>query len=194
MKRSIILAALLLAGAAANAQSAANAQGVSYSYAQLAYQRVSASGGYNGDGYLLAGSIGFNDHWYGIVRLGNADLSRGTTLGQLGIGAGYHTALTANTDFFATLEYIEVDASANGFGGIGDNGYGAKIGARGMITPKFELQGTLGYADLGGGSNTTTLGVAGWYSFGGKFAAGITIDVEEDVDIFGLNLRWFFDR
>lgn len=188
MKRSIILAALLLAG------TVTNAQGVSYDYAQIGYQRLSASGGADGDGYLLAGSIAFNDHWYGLVDWADADLSGGAGLNQLGIGAGYHTSISGGTDFFASLKYIEVDASANGFGGIGDNGYGATIGARGMLSPKFELQGTLGYVDLGGGSDGAVLGVAGWYSFGGKFAVGLTAEFEEDIDVWGLNLRWFFDR
>ena len=82
----------------------------------------------------------------------------------------------------------------DGFGNIGDNGFGVTIGARGMLTPRFELQGTVGYFDLGGGADGTALGVEGWYSFGGKFAAGVTADFDEDVTSLGLAVRWYFDR
>jgi hypothetical protein len=188
MQRLLIFAALLLAG------SYASAQGISYSYLELGYQRVSLDDGPDGDGLGIASSFAFTDHWYGFANYRNADFNFGNDLGQLAVGAGYHVPLSANTDFFGELAYVDVTASANGFGSIGDNGIGATIGARGMLTPKFELQGTLSYVDLGGGSDGTSIGVAGWYSFGGKFAAGVTADFEDDANSLGLGVRWYFDK
>jgi hypothetical protein len=188
MKRVTLLVTLLLAG------EATKAEGVSYDFVQAGYRNASADGGIDGDGYLLAGSFAFNDHWYGRIDWADVDLDFGITLDQLGVGVGYHTDLTGNTDVFGLLEYIDTNASANGLSGLGNNGFGASIGVRGMLAPKFELQGTVSYVDLGGGSDGLVLGVAGWYSFGGSFAAGITADFEEDIDAYGLNLRWYFDK
>ncbi len=63
-----------------------------------------------------------------------------------------------------------------------------------MLTPKFELQGTLGYADLGGGFDGTAIGAEGWYTFGGKFAAGVTAEFADDANVIGLAVRWYFDK
>jgi hypothetical protein len=188
MQRLLILATLLLAG------SYASAQGVSYNYLELGYQRVDLDNGPTGDGFSLGGSVSFTESWYAVAGYGTADFNFGADLDQINIGAGYHLPLSENTDLFAELAYIDVSAGADGFVGLGDNGFGVTIGARGMLTPRFELRGTAGYFDLGGGADGTALGVEGWYSFGGKFAAGITANFEEDVTSLGLAVRWYMDR
>jgi hypothetical protein len=188
MQRLLILAALLLVG------SYANAQGVSYNYAEFGYQRVSIDGGSNGDGLVVSGSFMFNESWYGIAGYGTADFSSGVDVDEVYIGAGYRLPLSKGTDFFGELAYVDASGNANGFGSSGANGFAATIGARGMLAPKFELQGTLSYVDLGGGADGTAIGVKGWYSFGGKFAAGITAEFGDDADVLGLAVRWYFDR
>jgi hypothetical protein len=188
MQRLLILAALLLAG------SYANAQGVSYNYAEFAYQRVSIDRGPDGNGLAVSGSFAFNESWYGFAGYSSADFNFGIDLDQVYIGAGYHLPLTKSTDFFGELAYVDASADANGFGSSGDNGIAAIIGARGMLTPRFELQGTLSYVDLGGGGSSTAIGAEGWYTFGGKFAAGITTEFGDDADAFGLGVRWYFDK
>lgn len=188
MKRLIIAAALLLASVGASAQ------GVSYNYLSLGYERVSASGGVDGDGLGIGGSFEFAESWYGFVGYSSLDLDFGSSANHLALGAGWHTALTANTDFFASLAYIDVNAKANGFTSLGDNGIGASIGVRGMLTPVFELQGSISYTDLGGGSSGTSLGVIGWYSFTESFAGGLSIESGDDADGFGLGVRWYYGR
>jgi len=188
MQRLLIMATLIMAG------SYANAQGVSYNYAEFGYQRVSVDGGPDGDGLAVSGSFAFNESWYGIAGYSTADFNFGNDLDEIYIGAGYRVPLTKNTDFFADLAYVDVSANSNGFDGFGDNGFAATIGARGMLTPKFELQGTLGYADLGGGLDGTAIGAEGWYTFGGKFAAGVTAEFADDANAIGLAVRWYFDK
>jgi hypothetical protein len=188
MQRLLILASLILAG------SYANAQGVSYNYAEFGYQRVSVDGGPDGDGLAVSGSFAFNESWYGVAGYSTADFNFGNDLDKIYLGAGYRLALSTNTDFFGELAFVDASANANGFDSSGDNGFAATIGARGMLTPKIELQGTLSYVDFGGGGDSTAIGVEGWYTFGGKFAAGVTTDFSDDVNVLGLAVRWYFDK
>ena len=188
MQRLLILASLLLVG------SYANAQGVSYNYAEFGYQWASVDGGSDGDGLAVSGSFAFNQSWYGVAGYSSADFGSSSDLDEIYIGAGYHLPLNTNTDFFGELAYVDVSGNANAFGGSGDNGFAATIGARGMLTPKFELQGTFSYVDFGGGGDGTALGIKGWYTFGGKFAAGVTAEFGDDIDVLGLAVRWYFDK
>ena len=186
MRQSIILAALLLASSYAGAQS------VSYDYLELGYQSVDIDNGPSGNGWSLGGSFSFAERWYGFANFSNADFNFGIDLEQLAVGAGYHLPLSKATDFFAELAYIDASAGANGFDSADDNGFGASIGARGMLTPKFELQGTISYVDLGGGADGTALGAEGWYHFNPQFAGGVTTAFGDDANTIGLALRWNF--
>lgn len=188
MQRYILSGVMLLVAATAAAE------GVSYNYVQGGYQSVSIDGGPDGDGFGIGGSLDFGNNWYGFVNYGKASFDFGIDLDELAVGAGYHVDLTENTDFFGTLAYIDVSAGADGFGSIGENGLGVTIGVRGMVSEKLELKASASYVDFGNGADGTSLGVAGWHSFGGDFALGISADFDENVSAYGIGVRWYFDK
>jgi hypothetical protein len=196
MQRFLLLGALCLSMATAAAQTNAKAPPVeiSYGYLQGGYQEVSLDNGPDGDGFGIGGSFEFSDSVYAFASYGTASFDFGVDLDELAIGAGYHTRITGSTDVFAALAYIVADADSNAFGSLDENGFGATIGVRGMLSPKLELAASIGYVDLGNGADGTSLGGAAWYSLGSKLALGINADFAENGESFGVGVRWYFDK
>jgi hypothetical protein len=70
----------------------------------------------------------------------------------------------------------------------------AEIGLRGMIGERFELNGSLAYVDYGDGGDTTAFGGGVLYNFSDAFAAGFSIDIDEDLTAYGIGIRFYFDN
>ena len=196
MQRFLLLGALCLSTAIAAAQTNAKAPPVeiSYSYIQGGYQEVSLDNGPDGDGFGIAGSFEFSDSMYAFASYGTASFDFGVDLDELAMGAGYHTRISESADVFAALAYIVADAGSNAFGSLDENGFGATIGVRGMLSRRLELAASIGYVDLGKGADGASLGGAAWYSLGSKLALGINADFAEDGESYGVGVRWYFGR
>lgn len=100
--------------------------------------------------------------------------------------------MSERTDFFATLSYLNAKASARGFESVDEDGYGVALGIRSMLTDSFELNGSIGYADLGDGADGTSFNAGALYSFTENFAIGFDIGVDEDVTLYGIGARFYF--
>ncbi len=100
--------------------------------------------------------------------------------------------ISDNADFYGALSFVRAEASASGFGSVDDDGYAATIGVRGMIAERFELNGSLGYVDFGDGGDSTSFGAGALYSFTDTVAAGFSVNIDDDVTIYGLGLRVYF--
>lgn len=186
-----IIAAVLLALAAPSF-----ADQPSYNYVAAGYQRLEIDDDFgldlSADGFQVDGSFAIADNWHIIAAYGAADFGYGVDLSQLSIGAGYHSAISANTSFFADLAYIQAEVSASGFGSIDESGYGVRAGLRGMPSERVELEGYVSYADLGDGGDGTSVGGAAWYKFTESFGLGLTASAEEDVFGYGVSARLYF--
>ncbi len=115
-------------------------------------------------------------------------------LSQLSLGGGYRFNVTESTDVFAqvTYENLEVGASAQGNSeSEDDNGFGATIGVRAMVTNALELGAHIGYLDIAEESETA-LGVSAYYYFTDNIAVGATYEAWDGVDFIGLNARYAF--
>lgn len=191
MLRSLAYVSLLAVAAPALAE------GPNWNYIEGSYERVEFDddvGGFDvdGDGFGIAGSFEIADSWHAFASYGSADFDFDIDLDQLVIGGGLHTPISDNTDFVANLAYVRVDASALGFS-VDDDGFGASIGVRGMMSPQVELEAYVDYVDLSDSGDDTSFRAAGWYSFTENFAAGLQIGTGDDTTSYGIGARVYFD-
>jgi hypothetical protein len=56
----------------------------------------------------------------------------------------------------------------------------------------FELNGSIGYSDLGDGADGTAFNAGALYSFTPTFAIEFGIGIDEDVTLYGLGGRFYF--
>jgi opacity protein-like surface antigen len=193
MKRALLglaLAALL----PVSAQAADNA--VSYNYVEGGYTNADWAEG-DFDGFSLAGSIGFADHWYGSATYRQVDDNDfDVTLDETTINLGWHTAIQQNVDFFAELGYVNLGVDIEDFDSESENGYRAGLGVRAMVAPNFELKGKVSYTDISELDGEFGVGVGAVWHFNPTW--GITGSYEhtqlldEDMDIWGLGIRASF--
>lgn len=171
---------------------------LSYNFIQLGYQQLDLDEdlipgvSIDGNGFGVSGSFEINDSWFIDVGYSKLDFDFDVELDQYAIGAGWHTGMSDNADFFATLSYVSAEASASGLGSVDEDGIGAKIGVRGMIGENFELGGSIAYVDLGDAGDGSTFGAHGVYNFSENFGAGFTVEIDEDVTAYGLGVRIYF--
>lgn len=113
---------------------------------------------------------------------------------QLSLGAGYSYHVTDNTDMYVQVTYEGIDIGASAQGNSAsedDNGFGAALGFRSMLTETFELGANIGYLDVYDESETT-FGASAYYYFTNAVAVGATYEAWDGVDFMGLNLRYAF--
>lgn len=173
------------------------ADDISYNYMELGYQKIDIDDpglGFDvdGDGFGVAGSFEVGESLFVGLSYSQADFDFGIDLDQMAAGLGWHTTLSNNSDFYALLQYVRAEASLSGFPSVDEDGIGATIGVRGMVTDSLELAGSLGYVDLGDAGDGTTFGVQLLYSFTENFAAGVFLDIEEDATGYGAGVRFYW--
>lgn len=142
-----------------------------------------------GKGFYLTGR--YRDVSEDIVAFGQ---SVELDVSQLSLGAGYSLHVTDTTDVYGQITYENLELGASGAGGSDsedENGFGAEIGVRSMLTEKFELGAKIGYLDVADESETT-FGASAYYYVTDSLAVGATYEMWEDVDFMGLNLRYAF--
>jgi len=194
------LSALTLLALAAPAM----AGDLSYTYVQGGYQRIDIDddfiGSIDGDGFGLGFSFEVGENFFIAGSYGTAELDTDAFFGltvdydQTDIGLGYHGAVSDKTDFYGILSWVKAEASISGFASEDDDGYGLTVGLRSMVTDKVELEGHIGYVDLGDSGDGTAVGVGALYAFTPNFAAGATVDFDEDVTTYGIGARVYFGR
>ena len=188
-KLTASLLALVLAGPAI-------AGDLSYNFVEGGYQRVEfdeSNIDVDGDGFGIGGSFEINENVFALASYATADFDFGIDLNQLAVGVGYHVDVSPNADFFAALSFVRAEVEASGFGSADDDGFGATIGMRGMVSEQVELFGTLSYVDLGD-DNSTALGGGALYSLTDTFALGANVEFDEDVTSYGITARLYFGR
>ena len=192
MLRYLSIGALMLSSATAMAE------GPSYSYIEADYREVDidiAPGiDADGDGFGVAGSVAINDNWFVFAGYAASEFESVVDLDQTTLGAGWNSAISEKTDWFATLSYIDLKLSAAGFGSFSDDGFGASVGLRSMLNPNFELYGSLGYSDLGDGGDGTAVTAGLWYTVAGNLALGLGAEVGSDITTYGIGIRLYFDK
>jgi hypothetical protein len=166
---------------------------LNYNYLQAGYQRFDFDGAFEEyDGYGIGGSFAVADSWFIDASYGTVDLGAGVDLDTLSAGFGYHVGIADNMDFYGSLSWVRADVSVAGFGSGSEDGYGATIGLRGMLSDSVELTGSVSYVDLGDGADDTTVGAGLLYSFTDNVAVGIFIDADDDATAYGGGIRVYW--
>ena len=145
----------------------------------------------------ISGSVAITDQVFIQGGYANADFDDvfGISLEEddFFLGVGWHTASSTNTDFIIDVNYLYADAEAC-FGGLcisdDDSGFGLNLGLRSlMANDKFELAGSVGYADIGASSDFVVAGSARFH-FSSAFSGAIGAAFSDDVTQYGVNLRF----
>ncbi len=176
----------------------AKADSPSYNFIQAGYQSIEIDIGagfdVDGDGYGLGGSFEIGDNMFAFASYATADFDFGVDLNQLQAGLGYRLGLTDNTDFFASLAYVDAEVEASGFGSVDDSGYGATIGVRSNVSDLIELFGEVAYVDFGSGGDSTAVGGGIWFNLTDSFALGLGAAFDDDVTSYGASARLYFGK
>lgn len=194
MKRALFALAL----AAALPLSAQAADGLRYSYVEASYQ----SSDYFSetfDGYALAGSVGFNEHWYGNASYRNVNNDEfDVGLDETTVNVGWHNALSSKADFIAELGYVDVGLDANALGSDSANGYRVAAGVRGLFAPNFEGSIKARYTDLNEDGSNGEFGVGVGAVYHVNTTWGITAGYDHDkladegIDTWSVGVRASF--
>ncbi|MDJ0910243.1 MAG: hypothetical protein QNI99_13680 [Woeseiaceae bacterium] len=172
------------------------ADGIDYNYIEAGYYELDLDDSIidvDGDGINIIGSFEVGESMFVRAEYATADLDFGVDLDELYIGLGVHTPIGNNADFFGIINYVSLEASAFGLS-EDDDGFGATVGVRSMVTDTVELAGQIEYIDLSDSGDDTSFGGSAWYYFSDNFSVGLTADFSDDITRYGLGARLFFGQ
>lgn len=182
MKTKIFAIALV-----ALAPFAASADDASYKYFDLSYQMGSADpGGSDFDGFQIKASGEFSDNWFVDFSYGDYAFDPTGDFSDMALFVGWK-----NDIFFAKIGFEDAEAFA-----VSDSGYALDFGVRSMMSESFELNGHIGYSDLGSFDTFTNYGFGGVWFFGENMGISFNYDMRAgdtvDIDAMGVGFRYNF--
>ncbi|HKR34652.1 MAG TPA: outer membrane beta-barrel protein [Steroidobacteraceae bacterium] len=186
--RGLALAALAL-------PLASHADVMDYSYAELGYVDADFDADafdtdVDGDGFALRGSLAVNPNFFVFAGYQDLDFDFDVDASVLEVGGGGHWPLSDKIDIIGKLGIVKAEVDVGRFN---DDDDGFLLGARvrGVVAPKFELEGGFDYRDLDIGDETTIV-LEGRYFFIDQLAGGVSVAIGDDNTALGLNVRWTF--
>lgn len=186
MKMLILLAGLLAQSIAVAQTAQQQRANLNYNYAELRFVDVDTSGG---DGIRFNGSYDLQNNWLIVGGITSLDFNNNVDATVLELGAGYVWHYSKDFDLVSTLRFVNTDFDTPG-GSSDDSGFAFSAGARGLLTPEFEIRGSVNHINLD--NSDTYLELAGDYYFTREFAAGLSLEFAGDSDVFTIGARWFF--
>ena len=175
----------------------AHADGLSYSYLEGAYINSDVDNfNEDVDGLALRGSFEITDQVFLFGSFSDQSTSifgSDVDLTAFRIGAGYAWPIAKNVDVYGRIGYARVEADLPG-PNLSDDGYTLGVGMRGRVIEPLELEGAVNYTDLNDSGDDTSLGLAARYFFTPQFAVGVEGEFGNDVDTYGVNVRWNFGK
>lgn len=182
-KTTLLLAAFVPAMAAAQDDGRTD---LGYTYAELRYVDVDENGG---DGLRFNGSYDLGNQWIIVGGITSLEFNRDVDYTTIEIGGGYVYPYDDKVDLVATARFLraEVDTPV---GDADDSGIALSAGLRGLMTPRFELRGSVNHVHLD--DSDTFLELAGDYYFTRELAAGLSVEFAGDSDVVTLGGRWYF--
>lgn len=208
MRKSIAVGAVFALGMGSSAMAA---EGFSYTSIEGSFVRArlhyvddsnSRNEHYDGNGRSIAGSVAFNESFFGFLSFTNVDFGS-AHFSPINAGIGFRRALSPALDLVSGLSFehpqIFVSGiqrpSGTGFDGV-ENGYGISAGLRGRAGERVELSGGLKYTDIDGYGTGFIFNLGGRYHFTKAFAAGVDFAKYHDMkaNTWSLSLRYEFGR
>lgn len=175
----------------------AQAEGLSYSYLDLAYINTDIDEfDEELDGFALRGSIELSDQVFlyaGYSSQSTDIFGTDVDYDRLNLGLGYAWPVNTSTDIYGKVGYVQAEADAGGFD-IDDDGYELAVGMRGRVVEQLELEGSLNYVDLSDSGDDTSLGLGARWYFTEQFAGGVEGQFGDDANTYGISLRWDFGQ
>jgi hypothetical protein len=173
---------------------ASHADVMDYSYAELGYVDTELDGdGFDadGDGFGLRGSLAVNETFFVFAGYQSLDFDFDVDLSTLEVGGGARWPLSSNVDVIGRLGIVKAEADFGPFE-ADDDGFLLGGRVRGVVAPKFELEGGFDYRDLDDAGDDTTIVFEGRYFFTPQWAGGLGVSIGDDVTSLGLNVRMTF--
>ncbi|WP_395374745.1 hypothetical protein [Marinicella sp. W31] len=182
MLKKLTLVAALAAGMQVQA-----ADDINYSWFELGVQHSDVNS-VEWQSIYLEGSVAFSDSFYFTGGYRDQVSGDDTDLSIFNIGLGFHTGITAATDFYTELGGGRFDAVLGD-----DNYYGLKIGTRSEINESFEFISGLEYQDVDDGGERFVLELGGLFKLDNGGAIKVAFEGDDD-DFLGLEVgyRWNF--
>jgi hypothetical protein len=185
--KTLLLLAGLLAQSIAVAQTAQQPRAhLNYNYAELRFVDVDENGG---DGLRFNGSYDLQNDWLIVGGLTSLDFNNNVDSTLLELGAGYVWSYSEDFDIVSSLRFVRAEFDTPG-GDSDDNGFALSSGIRGMLTPEFEIRGSVNHINLD--DSDTYLELAGDYHFNRQLSAGLSLEFAGDADVITIGGRWFF--
>jgi hypothetical protein len=183
-----------LAALAAALPLASHAETMNYSYAELGYVDTKLDGDgvdVDGDGFALRGSLAVHPTYFVFANYQDLSFDQDVDLSLLEVGGGGHWPLNDKIDLIGKVGISKAEIDAGPFN-ADDDGFllGARL--RGVVAPKFELEGGFDYRDLDQAGDDTTIVFEGRYFFVDNLAGGLSVSLGDNVTSLGLNVRLTF--
>ena len=181
-----------LAALAAALPLASQAETMSYSYAELGYVDANLDvGSFNvdGDGFALRGSLAVHQNYFVFANYQDLSFDGGVDTTLLEVGGGGHWPLSDKVDIIGKVGITKAELDSGRFD-ADDDGFLLGGGIRARVAQEFELEGGLNYIDLSDSGDNTSVYAAGRWYFTPAFAAGIEAELGDDVNTYGLGVRW----
>lgn len=187
--------AVALTAAAVLSPCLAQADGLSYSFVDLAYVSTEIDGvDRDLDGLGLRGSLEVADNVFlfaGYIDQSTTVYGGDVDAQSYDVGGGYAWSFAPAADVYGTISYVKAEVDFPG-GNVDDDGYSLGVGMRGRVAGQFELEGSLNYVDFSDGGDDTTLGLGARWYFTDQLALGVAGEFGDDADAYGIGGRWTF--
>lgn len=143
------------------------------------------------DNVFLTGSYVVTDDSLSINSVpADIDLDISLDYDTLDLGVGYKHSITENTDWYANVSYVRVEAKTR-FSSAEENGYGVATGIRSMMTDNVELAAELSYADIDV-DDETSFGIQGTYYVTENVGINLGFSTSSDAKAYDLGVRYAF--
>lgn len=190
MPRLILVPALLLAAAAAGAQTA------NYNYIQGSFQQIDLDVpglDVDGDGLGISGSFEIDENFYLFGEFQTADVGFGIDVDIIDVGGGYRTGIGRNLDLYANLGYTKVKIDGAGGGASDDSGFSVGLGLRGAVSEAVELYGGLDYIDFDDSDSETRANAGFLMKLTENLGVGLKASLWDDFNVYQINARLYFE-
>jgi len=186
-----------LAATAALLPFVTQAEGLSYSYIDLAYINTDIDQfDEDVDGFALRGSLEITDQVFLFANYADQSTSifgDDLDVQNYGLGVGYAWPIAPSMDLYGKIGYVKYEADFRGFN-ADDDGYSLALGLRGRPADQIELEGAINYVDLSDSGDDTSLGLGARWFFTDQFAVGVEGDFSDDANTYGIGVRWNFGK
>lgn len=171
---------------------ATSAAEMSYTYVDLSYIDTELDDfDADGDGFALRGSVKVHENFFVFAEHENFDFDFGIDATSWQVGGGGRWPLSDSLDVVGRLGFVktEIDTRAGDFD---DDGFMLGARLRGVVAPKFELEGGLDYVDLDESGDDTSFVLEGRYSFLDQLSGQLTLGINDDATSIGIGARYTF--